>query len=63
MNRLDSEIAENLALYFKEGRPFRTMIVYNYDDREKPEPENYPTIRDALKQRSERHRCRHRAMA
>lgn len=54
INKLESEIADDLALYFKDGNPFRTMIVYIYDDRDKPEPENYPAIRDAFKRRSER---------
>ena len=51
---LETEIADDLALYFKEGNPFKTMIVYIYDDRDKPEPEKYPAIRDALKRRSDR---------
>ena len=33
---------------------FKTMIVYIYDDRDKPEPEKYPSIRNALKRRSDR---------
>ena len=53
IKKLESEIADDLALYFKDGNPFRTMIVYIYDDRDKPEPENYPAIRDAFKRRSE----------
>jgi hypothetical protein len=51
---LEAEIADDLALYFKEGNPFKTMIVYIYDDRDKPEPEKYPAIRDALMRRSDR---------
>jgi hypothetical protein len=54
VNTLEAEIADDLALYFKEGNPFKTMIVYIYDDRDKPEPEKYPAIRDALKRRSDR---------
>jgi hypothetical protein len=54
INKLESEIADDLALYFKDDNPFRTMIVYIYDDRDKPEPENYPAIRDALKRRNAR---------
>lgn len=54
INKLESEIAADLALYFKDGNPFRAMIVYIYDDRDKPKPENYPAIRDAFKRRSER---------
>ena len=51
---LEAEIADDLALYFKDGNPFKTMIVYIYDDRDKSEPENYPVILDALKRRSDR---------
>ena len=54
VNRLEAEIADDLSLYFKEGNPFETMIVYIYDDRDKPEPENYLAIGNALKRRSER---------
>ena len=54
VSAIEAEIAEDLALYFKEGNPFKTMIVYIYDDRDKPEPEKYPAIRNALKQRSDR---------
>ena len=54
VNALEAEIADDLARYFKEGNPFKTMIVYIYDDRDKPEPEKYPAIRDALKRRSDR---------
>ncbi|MEX2487994.1 MAG: hypothetical protein WD356_00545 [Pseudomonadales bacterium] len=54
IKKLESEIADDLALYFQDGNPFRTMIVYIYDDRDKPEPEKYPAIRDAFKRRSER---------
>lgn len=54
VNKLESEIADDLSLYFKDGNPFKKMIVYIYDDRDRPEPESYPAIRDALKKRSER---------
>lgn len=54
VNQIENEIAEDLALYFKEINPFRTMIVYIYDDRDDPEPEKYSVIRDALKRRSPR---------
>ena len=53
-NGIESEIVDDLALYFREDNPFRTMVVYIYDDRNKPEPEKYPVIRDALKRRSDR---------
>ena len=51
---VEAEIADDLALYFKAGSPFQTMVVYIYDDRDRPEPEKYPAIRDALKRRSDR---------
>ena len=51
---IEAEIEDDLAQYFIEGNPFRTMIVYIYDDRDRPEPEKYPVIRDALKRRSDR---------
>jgi hypothetical protein len=51
---LEAQIADDLSLYFKSTSPFDSMIVYVYDDRDVPEPERYPTIRDALKRRSER---------
>lgn len=54
LQRLESEIAEDLALYFKDGNPFTSMIVYIYDDRDRPEPEKYPLIRDAFSRRDER---------
>ena len=54
VNGIEAEIADDLARYFKEGNPFKTMIVYIYDDRDRPEPEKYPVIRDALKRRSQR---------
>jgi hypothetical protein len=30
------------------------MVVYVYDDRDRPEPEKYPFIQEALKRRSDR---------
>ena len=54
INSIEAEISDDLALYFKAGNPFRSMIVYIYDDRDKPEPEKYSTIGNALKQRSDR---------
>ena len=54
INGIEAEIEDDLALYFKEGNPFKRMIVYIYDDRDRPEPERYPAIRDALKRRSDR---------
>jgi hypothetical protein len=54
MNGLEAQITDDLSLYFKEGNPFESMVVYIYDDRDKPEPEKYPVIRNALKRRSDR---------
>ena len=51
---IEADVADDLALYFREGNPFRSMIVYIYDDRDRPEPEKYSMIRNALKQRSAR---------
>ena len=54
LKRIEAEIADDLALYFKEGNPFREMIVYIYDDRDKPEPEKVSMIRNSLRRRSDR---------
>ena len=54
LGKIEAEIADDLAQYFKKGNPFRTMIVYIYDDQDRPEPEKYPVIRHALKRRSDR---------
>lgn len=54
MREIESEIADDLGLYFKEENPFRTMIVYIYDDNNVPQPERYPIIRDSLKRRDKR---------
>ena len=51
---VEAQIADDLALYFKPGGPFSDMIVYIYDDRDKPQPENYPAVRDALMRRDGR---------
>lgn len=51
---LEAQIADDLSLYFKPSNPFESMVVYIYDDRDAPEPENYPAIRDAIRRRSER---------
>ena len=54
VNALEAQIADDLSLYFKPSNPLESMVVYIYDDRDAPEPENYPAIRDALKRRSNR---------
>ncbi|HEV2100993.1 MAG TPA: hypothetical protein VGR45_18955 [Stellaceae bacterium] len=54
VDSLEAQIADDLSLYFKPSNPFESMIVYVYDDRDVPEPEKYPTIRDAIKRRSGR---------
>jgi hypothetical protein len=46
---LEAQIADDLSLYFKKENAFESMVVYIYDDRDKPEPEKYPGIQDALK--------------
>ena len=51
---IESEIAEDLALYFRDENPFRTMVVYIYDDEDAPKPERYPVICDSLKRRDKR---------
>ncbi len=51
---LEAQIADDLSLYFNPPNPFESMVVYIYDDRDAPEPENYPAIRDAIRRRSER---------
>lgn len=51
---IEAEIADDLALYFKKENPFRTMIVYIYDDNDTPQPERYPAIRDSLRRRDKR---------
>ena len=54
ISAVEAQIADDLALYFKPGGPFSDMIVYIYDDRDEPQPENYPTVRDALLRRDDR---------
>lgn len=54
VGNLEAQIADDLSLYFKEANPFDSMIIYIYDDRDAPEPEVYPAIRDAFKRRSPR---------
>ena len=54
VDSVEAQIADDLSLYFKPTNPFESMIVYIYDDRDVPEPEKYPAIRDALKRRSAR---------
>ncbi|MXW13738.1 MAG: hypothetical protein F4120_10395 [Rhodothermaceae bacterium] len=54
INKIESEIADDLTLYFNDTSPFTNMIVYIYDDCDKPKSEKYPTICDALKKRSDR---------
>jgi len=54
INDLEAQVADDLSLYFKEPNPFESMIVYVYDDRDGPEPEKYPAVRDAFRRRSQR---------
>ena len=54
VNDLEAQIADDLSLYFKTENPFESMVVYIYDDRDRPEPEKHPLIQEALKRRSDR---------
>lgn len=54
VHNLEAQIADDLSLYFKPPNPFESMVVYIYDDRDTPQPEKYPAIRDALRRRSNR---------
>jgi len=36
VRKLEAEIAEDLALYFRESNPLDSMIIYIYDDRDTP---------------------------
>jgi hypothetical protein len=51
---LEAQIMDDLSLYFQESNPFDSMIIYIYDDRDTPEPEKYPALRDAFRRRSNR---------
>ena len=51
---LEAQIGDDLSLYFKKENPFESMIVYVYDDRDRPEPEKYSVIQESLKRRSDR---------
>ena len=54
VRKIEADVVDDLARYFKKGNPFQSMIVYIYDDRDTPEPEKYPAVRSALRQRSDR---------
>ena len=54
VKHIETQIVDDLALYFNGTSPFTKMIVYVYDDTDRPEPERYPAIRDTLKKRSNR---------
>lgn len=54
IHSLESQVADDLSLYFKEPNPFDTMVIYIYDDRDQREPEKYPAIQNSFKRRSPR---------
>jgi hypothetical protein len=54
VDAIEAQVEDDLAIYFKDTQIFDTMIVYIYDDRDKPEPEKYFSIKNALKSRSKR---------
>jgi hypothetical protein len=54
IKELEAQVTDDLSLYFKESNPFDSMVIYIYDDRDKPEPERYPAMQDAFKRRSSR---------
>ena len=51
---IEAEITDDLARYFREENRFHTLIICNYNDRDRPEPEKYPAIRDTLRRHSYR---------
>ena len=46
---LEAEIADDLALYFKDGNTFKTMIVYIYDDSNHDRAVGVARMRQALR--------------
>lgn len=45
---IEEQVAGDLGLYFKDETKFNRMIVYIYDDSDRPEPEKYDGVRNAL---------------
>ena len=52
--KIEEEVAGDLGLYFSESDRYDRMVVYVYDDSDRPHPEQYDTLRSALKQRDRR---------
>jgi hypothetical protein len=49
--KIEEDIAGDLGLYFKDTSQFDRMIVFVYDDCDKPRPERYDSLRNALMKR------------
>ncbi|PRH86006.1 hypothetical protein C5L14_17250 [Labrys okinawensis] len=52
--KIEEEVAGDLGLYFSEPERYDRMVVYVYDDSDRPHPEQYDTLRSALTQRDRR---------
>lgn len=52
--KIEEEVAGDLGLYFSEPDRYDRMVVYVYDDSDRPHPEQYDTLRSALRQRDPR---------
>jgi hypothetical protein len=50
--KIEEEVAGDTGLYFKDPALFNRMIVFVYDDSDKPEPQEYDSLRNALVERS-----------
>jgi hypothetical protein len=48
---VEEGIAADAGLYFREAARFERMVVFIYDDSDRPQPERYATLIAALKQR------------
>jgi hypothetical protein len=53
-SKIEEEVAGDLGLYFSQPERFDRMVVYIYDDSDRPHAEHYDTLRSALKQRDTR---------
>lgn len=51
--KIEEEVAGDTGLYFKDPALFNRMIVFVYDDSDKPEPQEYDSLRNALVERPE----------
>jgi hypothetical protein len=52
--KIEEEVAGDLGLYFSEPERYDRMVVYVYDDSDRPHPEQYDTLRSSLTQRDRR---------